>query len=544
MTPASAIPLPDQGLEGLDFVAVLAYLLVTAGIVWWSSRKQADTEDFFLGGRRMPWLAVGLSMMATLLSTLTYLSSPGEMIKHGVAFTFGYIALPFTIAVIMCVWLPFFMRLRITSAYEYLERRFNYPTRLIGSILFLLLRLGWMAMVVYTASRATVRMTGPQLEWLLDLVHLKGVISPLALVIGLVGVAATIYCCVGGIRAVIWADVLQAAMLFGGVFLILGYVGWMTGSGPIDWWQGVAAKTPKHTNPQWFSLDPTERITVFTVILRQFFWTICTHGSDQVVLQRYFSTNTLAAARRTFVVNIVSNVAIGLLLSLSGLALLYFYLQHSTHLPAGMTVTDDSDNLMPYFYAYQLPAGLGGLLLVGFVCDAMQTLVSGVNSIAAVATKDLFDRVLHEQERSPDELRLARTLTVVIGLIATSLAFVVFAFHDPAKLNIVDLMPKFFNLLVGPLALLFLIGMFLPRATARTAIPAVIGALVMSVSWSWGKQLFGMNADLTPMLTEAVPYVGGFLLAAVLSFLVDRGGEHAGRAYSWRAVLKRPLIEE
>ena len=133
---------PHDGLNALDFIAVGGYLLVTVGIVWWSSRKQEDTEDFFLGGRRMPWMAVGLSMMATLLSTITYLGSPGEMIKNGIGWFSGYIAIPAAMVVVLLVWIPFFMRLRLTSAYEYLEQRFDGRVRLLAGVLFLLLRLG------------------------------------------------------------------------------------------------------------------------------------------------------------------------------------------------------------------------------------------------------------------------------------------------------------------------------------------------------------------------------------------------------------------
>src|SRR5665213_1776656 len=132
--------MPHAGLSWPDYVAVAAYLLVTLLIVVWASRRQSNTEDFFLGGRRMPSLAVGLSIMATLLSTITYLGMPGEVIKNGIAIFSGYLAYPFAMAFIMLLLVPFFMRLRLTSAYEYLDRRFDYRARLLGGLLFLLLR--------------------------------------------------------------------------------------------------------------------------------------------------------------------------------------------------------------------------------------------------------------------------------------------------------------------------------------------------------------------------------------------------------------------
>ena len=298
---------PREGLTALDYAAVGGYLLVTLAIVVWSLRRQSSIEDFFLGGRRMPWMAVGLSLMATLMSTISYLGVPGEMIKHGVALFIGQLSIPLSMTVVLLLWVPFFMRLRLTSAYEYLERRFNYAARLLGGGLFLLLRLGWMSLVMYTASLALAEMmrsvlpadaVDPLAAWLSD--GAGSEVAPplwretfLFWVIGVVGLAATVYTALGGIRAVIWTDVLQFLMLFGGTWFILGYVLWTTGTGPTHWWATVTANTPKHTNPQLFSFDVTTRVTVFTAIVSMFFWTICTHGSDQVVLQRYFSTSSL-----------------------------------------------------------------------------------------------------------------------------------------------------------------------------------------------------------------------------------------------------------
>ena len=515
------------GLQGLDFLAIAAYLLVTLAIVVWSLRRQSSTEDFFLGGRRMPWMAVGLSLMATLMSTISYLGVPGEMIKHGVTMFAGYLTLPLSMAVVLLVWVPFFMRLRLTSAYEYLEHRFNYSTRLLGGLLFLMLRLGWMSLVVYTASLA--------------LSHMAGISEYLVIVILSVGIAATIYTCLGGIRAVIWTDVLQSAMLFGGTFMVLFYVIWATGTGPTHWWSTVTAHTPKHTSPPLFSLDLTVRMTIVTAMLHTFFWTVCTHGSDQVVLQRYFSTASLKAARRSYVVNMLADVSVGVLLALSGLALLSFYLENPDLLPDGASPVEAADKLMPFFFAHQLPAGLAGLILASFLCDAMQTLDSGVNSITAVATKDVFERLFPQGDRWMSELALARMLTVCVGLVVTLLALAVAYNVEHSGRNIVDLMPRSFNMFLGPLASLFFIGMFLPRATARSAIPAVLAGLTLSIVWSYWREIFGTTYQPTITLAIAAPCTTSVALAAVLSLIVERGGYHAGRDYVWRAVMKRPL---
>ena len=517
---------PTAGLELLDYAVVVAYLLVTAAIVLWASRRQKDTEDFFLGSRRLPWLAVGLSIMATLLSSITYLGLTGEIVKNGiVGFVVQLSIIPSALLVVP-IFIPFFMRLRFTSAYEYLEHRFDYRARLLGGGLFLLLRIGWVSLVMYTGSFALAKMAG----W--DLYY----------VIVILGIAATLYTCFGGLKAVVWTDVLQAIMLFGGAAAIVIFVWVDTGAGPTAWWIAAGKHSAAHTSPPIFSFDPTVRMTIVTALIAGFFWQVCTHCSDQVVLQRYASTPSLAAARNSYFVNIAAVLAITSLLLVSGLALLFFYLQNPTLLPAGAdTAMAAGDQLMPHFYANQLPVGFGGLILANFLCDAMQTLVSGVNSVTAVASQDVLERGRHTPTTDRKRLLTARVLTLVLGIITSVVAVGVASLAQSSGKNIIDLMPRTFNMFLGPLGSLFLIGMFLPRVTARTATPAVLAALAVSICWSYCKELFGTSYDLSISLAIAVPCCTGILLAFLLSLVFDSGGEHSGREYTWWAVMRRPL---
>lgn len=540
------------GLELLDYLAVIAYLAVALLILYWAGRKQKDTEDFFLGGRSMPWLAVGLSIMATLLSTNTYLGAPGEMIRYGPSYFVGFLAYPVAAAIVLLLWIPFFMRLRLTSAYEYLQHRFDMRARFVGSLLFLGLRLGWMSMVVYTASTAVVTMLPGPLE---AVSNFCGSPHPIYPVIVAVGLLATIYACLGGIRAVIWTDVLQAVMLFGGVFLIIGYVAWSEQSGPATWWSEIAATRGSTVKVKWATWDIAERTTVLWAIMQVIIWNACTHCSDQVALQRYFSTTSLAAARKSFVVNIVSAASIGLLLALSGLALRYFYLRHAEQLPNNLSPTSGADQLMPFFYAFQLPAGFGGLILVSFLCDAMQTLGSGVNSIAATLSKDAPDQ-------EDDGVRAARLTTLGVGFISTLLGVLAASYAMHASRSIFDMLPRMFNMFLGPLAVMFMIGMFYRRATAPVILATVLITQIFSSAWSWWGEvplgldylgfsglaeawtsILGVDAEgklRTPsiLLAIAVPTLFGLMLGGLLSWLCGRS-EHEGTSFTWREVMRR-----
>jgi SSS family solute:Na+ symporter len=512
-------------LETFDYAMVAAYLLVTLGIVVWASRRQKDTEDFFLGNRRLPWLAVGLSIMATLLSSLTYVGLTGEVVKNGIAGFMMQMAILPAALIVIPVFIPFFMRLRFTSAYEYLEHRFDYRTRLVGGALFLLLRTGWVSLVMYTGSLALAEMTG----W------------NLYVVIFALGVFATLYTAFGGLEGVVWTDVLQSLMLFGGAAAIVIYVWLDTGEGPLAWWQAAGNYSAAHTQPEWFSLDPTKRMTLGTALIAGFFWQICTHCSDQVVLQRYASTPSLAAARNSYITNMIAVLAITSLLMISGLALLHFYVRHPEHLPAGTKPVEVGDKLMPHFFAHQLPLGFGGLILANFLCDAMQTLVSGVNSVTAVASQDVLEHSRWARHKVHNRLATARLLTFGLGMTTTLIALGAARLAQGSGMNIFDLMPPAFNVFLGPLGALFLIGLFLPRARARTALLSIAAALVVSFVWNYDTLLFGKQLDLSVCGAIAVPCTFGFSLAAVASFVLEDDQDHHGRRFTWREVMKRPV---
>lgn len=544
--PESELPL-QTGLRGLDFAAIVLYLAVTFGIAVWFSRRQGSAEDFFVGGRRIPWFAVGLSILATLFSTLSYLGAPGEVIKNGIGFYAGYLALPLSLLVVTRLWIPFYMRLGLTSAYEYLERRFSRRLRTLGATLFVLLRMGWMSMVVYAASMALDRVKGPDLEWLPG--------PDLYWWIGCVGIVAAVYTAVGGIQAVIWTDVLQCGLLVLGALMVIGGVIAATGTSPVDWIRTARSNGIHHPPLPLYSMDLTVRVTLLTAMLHNFFWTICTHGSDQVVLQRYFSTPSLGAARRSYYINVATDLLMILLLSLCGLALLQYYRMNAGQLPGGWTLETSADKLFPTFLATHLPVGCAGLIISAFLCDAIQTLESGANSITAVVTTDLLrsnETGGEGSEGKKRQLGFVRQLSLWIALAVSLNAGFIAYISQSQNLTIIDMMPKFFNLFVGPLAAMFFIGMFLPRCTSRSVAIAVAVGLTVSVSWSWARELvavarelFGITSESfqmprgpTILLSIPLPCVTTFLTAALLSLFVEDGRPHPGQAYTWRSILR------
>lgn len=546
-----SLPSTTVGLQSLDFMAIAVYLLVTFGISVWFSLRQKTTEDYFVGGRSMPWFAVGLSILATLFSTLSYQATPAETIKNGFGAFLGTCAAPFSAWVILVLWIPFYMRLRLTSAYEYLELRYNYATRLIGAVLFILLRLGWMSMVAFAAAFILDLVKGPDLEFLPG--------TDLLWWIAMIGVIAGVYTALGGIEALIWVDVLQCMLLLSGVLLTIGYVVIVDNTGPLDWWQTASATEGRNNLPPLVDLNPTTRVTVVTAMIHAFFWSICTHGSDQVVLQRYFSTPSLKAARSSYLVNLIVDLCMGILLAVCGLALLAHYLRHPDQTPNGKSAVEAANELFGHFLGTRLPAGCAGLIISAFLCDAIQTLEAGSNSIAAVFTKDILPRLKLSGTAKLSPLAVARGLSLMITLLVTANAFRVASAMQDGRMTLIDLTPKFFNMFVGPLASLFMIGMFMPRCTARSAVPAVVAGLCASVAWSWWVEIGALLLPAlgwsgvaesafakqpSPFLAIAVPCLTSLVTAIVLGSLIENGRHHHGLNYTWRAITAQPISED
>jgi solute:Na+ symporter, SSS family len=217
------------GLQPVDYLIVFLYMIIMMWMGWYLSRKQVNIQDFFVAGRSMPWLATGMSLIATLMSTLSYLGAPGEMIKHGVAQFLAIIALPFVFLIVWNLWVPFFMRLRLTSAYEYLEMRFGSGARLLGVVLYLYMRFLWMGAVIYSASIAISHITQDTAPGAISTLT-GGLInfnesSWFYFVLIATGVVSTAYTVLGGISAVIWTDVVQMVVLFLGAVATLIVVG-------------------------------------------------------------------------------------------------------------------------------------------------------------------------------------------------------------------------------------------------------------------------------------------------------------------------------
>ena len=543
----------ETGLHRVDYLVVALYMAVVLIMGLALAKRQRSSDDYFLGGRRMPWFAVGLSMVASLLSTLSYLGQPGELIRHGIAFVAGTnLALPLAFLVITFLWLPFFMRMRLTSVYEYLELRFGLVARWVGVAMFVfVLRLGWMAVIVLTASRAVAQITYESARSLAgSTLHLDVTPDGWVLTVLLsVGVLATVYTMLGGIKAVIWTDVLQFFVFLAGLLLTIAFVAKDTGTGPADWWHDA---TSVHHPVKWASWDLSERSTLLRTGVYIFFWFILTFTGDQVAMQRFFTTPSVRAAIRSNAAYFGGLLLIHVLFALCGMALLTYYTQNPVELVAGVTDPKNAqvaDKMFPHFIEYGLPVGVSGLVVAALFAAAMSSVDSGINSVSTVLTVDVLRR-LRGDRKIKQELLVARFLTLAVGAGCTVLAWVLMSL--PSDWNIIDITVRTFDCALGPLGAMFIVGMFLPHVGQLAVVISTLSGLVLALVIAWWTELvwfLGLTDATTLELAQQVvsrpssflvnptSAVFTFLLAAVLGALLPGPDPERVRSLTWRGVV-------
>jgi SSS family solute:Na+ symporter len=441
--------MPREGLTSLDWTVIAMYGAGMLILGAYYARRQHSAEDFFVGGRSLNSTAVGISLLATLLSTISYLATPGEMIAKGPVISLTVLAAPITYFVVGYGLLPLIMRMRVTSAYEFLEERLGLGPRLLAASMFLILRLVWMGVMINVAAVAVVGVLGlseEEAKWAV----------PLAVLI--CGTVAVVYTAMGGLRAVVTTDVVQFLLLFGGALVTILMV--TIKFGGFGWW-------PTEWQSHWqqqpvFSFDPRVRVTLVGTIIAGPLWWICTAGSDQTAIQRFMATGSTKGARRSFLVNIIADSMTMVLLAIVGIAVLGFYSQQTGATGEVIDLVEQGDKMFPRFIATQLPAGLAGLVVAAMFAAVMSSLDSGLNSTASVIITDFIRRFGTGKHTPNQDLWLSRYLTLGMGFVIVALAMVV----QEVPGNILEMSQKTVGLLISPLAGIYFLALFVRFGTA------------------------------------------------------------------------------
>ena len=428
-------------METLDIVILVIYLMLVLGIGWHAGRRRG-TEEYFLAGRSMGWLPVGLSIMVTSFSAINYAAIPTEVFSHGLSVTASFMVFFIVAWPISKIWMPYFHGMGLTSVYEFLERRFDWRVRTLASGLFIMWRFFWMATALYASAKIMSVITGWNL-WILVLIC---------------GVVATAYTFWGGIRAVMWTDVLQFVVLFGGLIYIIIVIFHDNPSETMRLaYESGSLKPFAPFDSSFLSFDPRVRMTLWSALVGVSVTFLARYGADQVVMQRYFTARDLLVCQRGIWINAVASFVTLGLLSLLGIAL------SATAYRNGMFRAEVWDGLKDVqrqgaalkqlaVFVRGLPFGGCGLIFAGLLAATMSSVDSGINSCAAAYVTD-FQKRLGWRGVSP------KWLVLCIGIVCTALGTALIPTIGRSS-SLFAIVNKVVNGLGSPLLCLMLLGMF------------------------------------------------------------------------------------
>lgn len=454
-------------LRWLDATVIVIYMTAMVFVGRWFARRQTSTEAYFVAKRSIPSWAMGISIYAALITSITFIAYPGSAYAgNWNELVPGFMVVGVLILVGLVI-IPFFRHAVGMSAYEYFEKRFGYRIRAYSALAFVLGHFSKMGFVFYTTALTVASMTG----WNLYAVMLG------------TGAVTIYYTVIGGLEAVIWTDVIQGFVKVIGIVVCLG---WLLANMP----GGAAAGFDLAWAHHKFSLgslapDLANKNSVWVMSLYGFFWYLQKYTADQTLVQRYLVAKSDRDA--------LKGVALGALLCIPAWALFmligtlvwaYFQLSHEA-LPAFI---DKPDKIFPYFLATKIPAGLAGLFMAALFSAAMSMLSSDLNCLSVVGVEDGY-RKLRPAATDAERLRVGKWIVAACGSVAVLVAIII-AWKSEKVLSFWFTTS---SIVAGGLAGLFLLAFFCPRANGRGAAIGIVACLLFT---TWGT----LTAGQTPTL--------------------------------------------
>ena len=502
------------GFTFLDALVLVAYLAGTTALGIWVGRRQTGSKDYFVAGRQIPWWAVLFSIVASETSALTFISIPGLAYTGNLGFlqvVAGYILGRIGVAFLL---LPRYYEGEIVTAYTLLEKRFGLATRRMTSIVFMVTRGMADAVRVFATAIPVSLILGDRVprEWAM----------PSAIIV--LGVLTIIYTYRGGMRAVVWTEILQASVYLLGGFSAVVILGNVVPGG----WDSILARAGEagKLTALDFSFDLSKPHTIWAGLIGGGFLSMASHGADQLIVQRLLSSKNLREAQRAIIGSGIVVFAQMALFMFVGIGLWAHF--------NGQALTPDS--IFPRFIVEQMPAGLVGLLLAAVIAATMSTHSGAINSLAAATTHDIYMPLTGRTADDPVTFRAGRRFALIWGVVLTGGALL---FPDNPQTPVVVIALGIASFTWGGLLGVFFLGNFWPRARQRDAILGLsIGIIVMSFV-VFASRISGwfpsMAATLGPFARIAWPWyvlIGTSItmIVGILSSLLRSSSQTTGKS--------------
>ena len=471
----------DVKFAALDWAIVIAFLAGNLVLGYFLSRRVKTAKEFNLGSGATPWWAIGLSVIATYVSALSFLGAPAWAYKDGLAALAIHLNYPIVIILVTGFFLPFFYMSGVASIYEYQERRFGPSSRAVMSIIFLVTQgLSTGAILFATA---------------LVLKFITGMSIPMAVVI--VATMALIYTTMGGMLAVIWTDVFQAAVLFGGAIVVLVA---LIVSMPTPIGEVLAnLKALGRLSAMNFSPDPTVATTIYSGLFGMTLFHITVYGANQMMVQRTLGAKTIGDAKKAYLLMGYAGFPIYFLFFFIGV-LAYGYYDGKPF--------DQPNQIILQFAAESGIPGLLGILAAAVLAASMSTLSSAYNSMATASVVDFYQRYVKKDGDDAHYLRATRIGTVIWAVITIGPAIL----YNQTNGSILEILSKIGSYFVGAKLGMYGLGFFSKHTTERGLLVGVVAgfgiiwfvATQTNIAWPWDCLIGGAATVIVGWTTSRI----------------------------------------
>lgn len=468
-----------------DWIVIGLYFVVMFFIGMFFARRTKSTDDYFKAGGRVPALVTAMSIYATALSSISFIAIPASVYNN--SWLLGMAPLGIILMVLWAAYtfVPFFRRVNVTTAYEYLGRRFDNSFRLIGSLTFILFHVVRMAIVIYLPTLA-IQQVVPTL-------------NPVLITI-VVSIFCVAYTSMGGIEAVLWSDAVQTVVLLLGAFLVI-IVGFSSAPEGVGQGFKLLADDGKIISPDFFSLD-LAKSSIWVMIVGGFVNSIYSYVGSQDIVQRYATNKDEHEAKKSLFMN-VPLLCTSIVIFIGMGSALYIYFHFKATLPENI----NGNAILPYFIVNALPVGISGLVIAAIFAAAQSTVSSSLNSVSTCMTADILEYFKSGME-DKSKLKFARVSSWIVGIFSTLLA-IYFIYNGQGDMFLY--FQAITGLLGGPIAGVFLIGIFFDKVESKAVWIGFIVSVIIAFYVS----------DPAGMLTKFIPgYVKPKIFEFMLSFII------------------------
>jgi SSS family solute:Na+ symporter len=492
----------------LDYICMACFLAVIITVGGMFARREKTTNAFLLGGSKMPWWAVSVSYLMALLSTVSVVAIPGEAYNNGLRFYISEWIGPIPAIITFFLFVRFYFNVQTFTPFTYLENRFGPSVRATISSIYFFMRISYLAMVLFSCAKVFEGIAG----W------------PIPRTIFLIGIVAFVYATLGGLKAVIWVNVIKFFALCGGLIAAVAVCLQQVDGGAF----GVVKYAFAHghgfnfnsLDSDFFSFDPHVRVTFWLLLISLIGSYMFSNSADQIAIQQLLSTSSYKQARNSFITSILIGIPFGIILWFLGLCMFAYFNQHpmSGGNPGG-------DVAMFTFIKYKMPSPLPGLVASALLATAISTSGAAMNALATVATKDFYLRFFRAGSSETQQVRFSRAATVVVGILAVLLSVIISLTSRSLGETVLEASSMWIAVMCV-IAPTFLVGVLSKRATTVHVMAGIICGWIATLAMIAWYYISKRNGHPISFMAIQVPgLLLTFIFGMVLPFIFGKPAE-------------------